>query len=137
MHYYFTDHLGSVRVVGDGGGDVEQVNHYYPYGGLIGDISTNPETQKYKYNGKEYDTMHGLNIFDYGARQYDGAKIVWNRMDQYCEKYYHLSPYSYCGGNPVNAIDSDGELIIFINGNHFGDGGTSAYWNGVDNQIFQ
>jgi hypothetical protein len=25
-----------------------------------------------------------------------------------CEKYYHLSPYAYCGNNPVNAIDPNG-----------------------------
>ena len=135
MHYYFTDHIGSVRVVGDGGGDVEQVNHYYPYGGLIGDISTNPETQKYKYNGKEYDTMHGLNTFDYGARQYDGAKIVWDRMDKYCEKYYNINPYLYCTGNPVNAIDPDGKIIIFINGMHSGSGGSYRYWDNFDSQV--
>ena len=29
-------------------------------------------------------------------------------MDPHAESYYHLSPYSYCGGNPVNAIDPDG-----------------------------
>ena len=46
-------------MVASGTGSIEQINHYYPYGGLIGDISTNPETQKYKYNGKEYDTMNG------------------------------------------------------------------------------
>ena len=107
-HYYFTDHLGSVRVVGDGGGDVEQVNHYYPYGGLIGNLSTNPDKQKYKYNGKEYDTMHGLNTYDYGARQYDGTKIVWDRMDKYCEKYYNINPYVYCAGNPIRFIDPNG-----------------------------
>ena len=27
--------------------------------------------QPYKYNGKELDLMHGLNTYDYGARQYD------------------------------------------------------------------
>lgn len=59
-------------------------------------------------NGKEYDTMHGLNTYDYGARQYDGAKIVWDRMDQYCEKYYNINPYVYCAGNPVRYIDLDG-----------------------------
>lgn len=65
----------------------------------------------------------------------ENAKAMFTSIDPQAEKYYHLSPYVYCGGNPVNAIDPDGELIIFINGNHFGDGGTSAYWNGVDNQI--
>ena len=63
--------------------------------------------------------------------------IFNNRAKLSHQYYYNINPYSYCGGNPVNAIDPDGEPIIFINGNHFGDEGTSAYWNGVDNQIFQ
>lgn len=65
----------------------------------------------------------------------ENTKAMFTTMDPHAENYYNLSPYCYCGGNPVNAIDPDGELIIFINGNHFGDGGTSAYWRGVDNQI--
>ncbi|MDO4819664.1 MAG: hypothetical protein Q3994_04715 [Prevotella sp.] len=86
LHYYIKDHLGSNRIVADENGNIEQKTHYYAYGGIIGDISTNPEAQKYKHNYKEYETMHGLNTYDYGARQYDGTKIVWDRMDQLCEK---------------------------------------------------
>ncbi len=58
--------------------------------------------------------MHGLNTYDYGARQYDPARITWDRMDQLCEKYYHINPYVYCGGNPVNRIDPDGNKIKLI-----------------------
>lgn len=47
----------------------------------------------------------------------------------------NVSPYAFCNGNPVANVDPDGELVIFINGNHFGDGGSSAYWEGIDNQI--
>jgi RHS repeat-associated protein len=71
-------------------------------------ISTNQGEQQFKYNGKEYDPMHGLNEYDYGARQYDPARGQFTTMDPLCEKYYHISPYAYCGGNPVNAVDPDG-----------------------------
>ncbi|MBQ0063418.1 MAG: hypothetical protein KBS94_05270, partial [Prevotella sp.] len=66
FHYYIKDHLGSIRVVCDRNGNAEQVNHYYPYGGLIGDLSTDDNKQKYryKYNGKEFDRMHGLDTYD-------------------------------------------------------------------------
>ena len=29
-------------------------------------------------------------------------------MDPMCEKYYNISPYAYCGNNPVNAVDPSG-----------------------------
>ena len=31
--------------------------------------------QSNKYNGKELDLMHGLNTYDYGARQYDPITV--------------------------------------------------------------
>ena len=85
----------------------EQVNHYYPFGGLMGE-STNDEVQRYKYNGKELDRMHGLNLYDYGARQYDGAGVRFTTMDPLSEKYYNISPYAYCAGNPVVYVDEKG-----------------------------
>lgn len=107
-HFYIRDHLGNNRVVAKADGTVEQTNHYYPYGGLMADISTGSDLQPYKYNGKELDRMHGLDTYDFGARQYAAAIGRWDRVDPLCEKYYDVSPYAYCGGNPINAIDPDG-----------------------------
>ena len=56
--------------------------------------------------------FHGLDTYDYGARQYDPILGRWDRMDPLCEKYYDVSPYAYCGDNPVNAIDADGRKVI-------------------------
>ncbi len=112
-HFYLQDHLGNNRVVANASGQVEQVNHYYPYGGLMAE-STGGDVQRYKYNGKELDRMLGLDWFDYGARHYDGALTMWRTMDPLCEKYYGISPYVYCGNNPINALDLDGRDIIPI-----------------------
>jgi len=109
-HYYLQDHLGSNRVVVNESGTAEQINHYYPFGGLMG-ISTNDDVQRFKYNGKELDRMHGLDWYDYGARHFDAAIGCWHTTDPLCEKYYNLSPYNYCGGNPVKFIDPDGKTI--------------------------
>ncbi len=38
----------------------------------------------------------------------ENAKAMFTTIDPHAESYYHLSPYSYCGGNPINAIDPDG-----------------------------
>lgn len=56
-------------------------------------------------------------------------------VDPLAEKYPNISPYAYVANNPINAIDPDGRLIIFINGQHTGDGGSRKYWNGLDNRI--
>ena len=52
---------------------------------------------------------HGLDLCDFLARQYDPATGLFTTMDPLCEKYYHISPYAYCAGNPVNAVDPDGK----------------------------
>ena len=109
-HTYLTDHQGNVRVVVDENAAVKQVNHYYPYGALFAE-STNGDVQPYKYNGKELDRMHGRDWYDHGARHNDAAIGRWHVMDPLCEKYYDVSPYAYCAGDPVNAIDPDGKSI--------------------------
>ena len=109
-HTYLTDHQGNVRVVVDENAAVKQVNHYYPYGALFAE-STNGNVQPYNYNGKELDRMHGLDWYDHGARHNDAAIGRWHVMDPLCEKYYDVSPYAYCAGDPVNAIDPDGKSI--------------------------
>ena len=71
-HYYLKDHLDNNRVVMNERGVVEQVNHYYAFGGLMGE-SMGGEEQPYKYNGNELDRMHGLDWYDCGPRYYDAT----------------------------------------------------------------
>lgn len=111
FHYFAKDHLGNIRTVTDANGNIEQVTHYYPFGSPIADLSTNAALQPYKYNGKELDATNNLNTYDYGARQYDARLGVWDRMDLYSERYYHLTSYGYCGNNPVSYTDPDGTKI--------------------------
>ena len=108
--YYLQDHLGNNRVVVNQNDSVEQVNHYYPFGALFGE-STDGDVQRFKYNGKELERMHGLDWYDYGARWHDAALGRWATVDPMAEKYYHLSPYNYCGNNPVKFVDPDGTDI--------------------------
>ena len=114
FHYYEKDHLGSVRMVVNENGTIEQVNHYYPFGGVYGDLSYNAEIQKSKYIGKEFDHMHGLDLYDHGARMYDAAKVAWDRVDRHGEKYTQLSPYLYCGNNSLVNVDEDGKRVKTI-----------------------
>ena len=105
-HYYLQDHQGNNRVIVDQTGQKKEVNHYYPFGGTF--ASADGNVQAYKYNGKELDTKKGLNWYDYGARQYDPALGRFTAVDPLTEKYYEMSPYTYCGNNPIKYIDPTG-----------------------------
>ena len=108
FYYYTPDHLGNIREVVDAGGNVQQVTNYYPFGATYAE-STAADFQPYKYNGKELNKMHGLNTYDYGARQHDPILARWDRIDPLAEKYRGISPYVYCTNNPIKLLDQQGK----------------------------
>ena len=79
-----------------------------PFGGLMAE-STEPKEQQFKYNGKEFEPMSGINLYDYGARFYDPVLGRFTTQDPLAEKYGSTSLYVYCHDNPVNRIDPDGK----------------------------
>ncbi len=106
-YYYGKDHLGSVRVITDGSGSVVERNDYYPLGMRTATGNSYPQlaANLYKYNGKEVQTVGGLGFTDYGARMYDDFTGRWFVPDPLAEKYASMSPYMYCGGNPILMTD--------------------------------
>lgn len=118
-HYYEKDHLGSIRMVVNENGTIEQVNHYYPFGGVYGDLGYNSELQRNKYIGKEFDHTSGLDWYDHGARMYDAAKGSWDRVDFLCEKNTSSSIYGYCHNNPILFVDPDGNDDYFSNNGNY------------------
>lgn len=62
-----------------------------------------------KYYGKELDRIHGLNHYDYSAKQYDPARLQFTTRDPHSENYYSWSPYAYVANNPVRLIDKNGK----------------------------
>ena len=149
---YIQDYMDNNRIVVNKNGTVEQVTQYYPYGGVIRDISTllsdvtkgnNENVQKYKFEGPrshqkeidnllarrrafrrgvELDRTFGLDNYDIHARQYFAMAPMWDKIDPLAEKSPGISPYAYCGGDPVNIVDYDGKAIIFVNGFRIGVG---------------
>jgi RHS repeat-associated protein len=128
-HYYLRDHLGNNRSVisWDGSGytnnhwNTAQETNHYPFGmsyqsSFYGD-NYQPEYQPYKFGGKELDAMHGLNWSDFDSRYYDGIVPRFTTPDPMAEKYYSISPYAYCGNNPVNRIDPTGMWIVGLDEN--------------------
>lgn len=53
----------------------------------------------------------GLSLYDFGARWYNPVTPTWTTPDPMAEKYYGISPYAYCAGDPVNLVDPDGKDI--------------------------
>ena len=108
---HVTDHLGSVRAVVDGvSGEVVETNDYYPFGSRW-DVATSlrDDTNRFRYNSKEEQFRFGTPYIDYGARQYDSVLGRWFAQDPLSAKYYGISPYAFCGNNPIRYEDVDGE----------------------------
>ena len=121
VQHYLRDHLGSVRSVIDGDtGAVVETNDYYPSGKRItpppvaepveatSQSATSPN--RWLFSGKESQSFLYANIplLDFGARMYNPTIARWTTSDPMSEKYYGISPYVYCLGNPISIIDPNG-----------------------------
>ena len=118
-------------------GPLVEETHYYPFGLVQQGISSKAFNSNYAVNkilhsskelqNQEFTDGSGLDLYDYGARFYDVQTGRWHKTDNKAELYFATSPYVYALNQPTNAIDPDGNLVIFINGNHFGEKG-HKYW---------
>ena len=98
--YYIKDLLGNIRetYVHPEAGYKECIQRmqYYP-SGLPWAEAMIPSEQPYKYNGKEFIEMHGLDEYDSKARWYYPAICRTTTMDPYAvlQIYYCLNYYQY------------------------------------------
>jgi len=66
-----------------------------------------PPKYPQSFTGKERDSETGFSYF--GARYYDSDLMTgWLSVDPMSDKYPNISPYAYCGWNPVKLVDPDG-----------------------------
>ncbi|WP_374173052.1 RHS repeat-associated core domain-containing protein [Flavobacterium tructae] len=110
--YQYKDHLGNVCLSYDKTLAIKEESNYYPFG--LKHNGYNPVKvgveNKYKYNGKELQDELSLNLYDYGARNYDPTLGRWMNIDPLAEMGRRWSPYNYGLDNPLFFIDPDGML---------------------------
>ena len=126
IHYFHTDHLGSVRAITNDNGETVEQNAYYPFGSRHTFGNTYAQTtNRFKFNGKEEQTAGNLNYLDYGARMYDSNIGRWTTQDPLAEQMYGITPYRFSLNNPTNIIDIFGLSDYFdFNGQYLGSDGS-------------
>ena len=69
------------------------------------------KSYKYRYNSKEFQDELSLNLYDYGARNYDPALGRWMNIDPLADNIHNFdySPYNYVKNNPIVFLDPNGE----------------------------
>ena len=92
------------------GSNILSVTDYYPFGAPFRQPSVGLNG-KYLYQGKEWQSSLGLNLYDHHARQYDPYLGRWHAQDP---QQQFASPYLAMGNNPVSVVDPDGELAWFV-----------------------
>ena len=129
VRYHVTDHLGSVRAVIHGNASTTtypltgfySIDDFAPFGiksassasSYLSLASTGSTVSlRDGFTGQEdQGPDFGVGYSDFGARQYSPILSRWLVPDPMGEKYYDVSPYAYCAGNPVNLVDPGGLSI--------------------------
>ena len=101
-------------------GALLEETHYYPFGLVMSGISSKSAgtlTNKYKFGGKElqsneFSDNSGLEMYDFGARNYDQQIGRFHTVDPLASKFPHQSPYSAMDNDPINKIDPTGMAAI-------------------------
>jgi RHS repeat-associated protein len=115
VYYYFSDHLGTARIVASSSGSVLDDSDFYPFGTErpILSSSGNP----YKFTGKERDAESGLDNF--GLRYLTSSMGRFMSPDSIANDWELANPqtwnrYAYARNNPLIYVDPDGAAVELI-----------------------
>ncbi len=109
-YYRHSDHLGSANWITDQDGHAVQYLHYLPYGELLLNQQVAGYDERYKFTDKERDAESGYDYF--GARYYASPLYNWTSVDPLADQSPQISPYAYCGWNPIKFIDPNGRRAM-------------------------
>ena len=109
VYFYHGDHLGSANWITDIKGDAIQYMHYAPYGEMWYNQQGSAYNERFRFTGKERNDETGYDFF--GARYYASSLPLWLSVDPLADKYPYISPYAYCGWNPIKYVDPNGKWL--------------------------
>jgi RHS repeat-associated protein len=108
--FYAEDHLGSIRDLRMGDGQVLASYDYEPYGAPTRADETGGVTADYRYAGLVNHAPSGLYLAHY--RAYSPTTGRWMSRDPIFEAG-GVNLYAYVGNNPVNGIDPSGLVKLY------------------------
>lgn len=113
--HFFSDHLGTPRLITNRSGGKISAHKYLPFGDEITDPSQ--DTERLKFTGHERDAstldyMHARYYFPKWGR-FLSVDPTWSSAD--LSRPQSWNRYSYVMNNPVNMTDPDGKVPILVN----------------------
>lgn len=111
IYWYHPDYIGNVEFVTDRTGQPYQHFYYAAFGDpmVSQHVGTGSFNSAFRFNAKEYDEETGN--YYYGARYYEPKSSIWMGVDALATSYPGMNPYKFTMGNPIMAIDPDGNWL--------------------------
>ncbi len=116
VNYYFSDHLGTARIITNSTGSILDDSDFYPFGGERPISSSSGNT--YKFTGKERDSESGLDNF---AARFNSSTLGRflspdpDNAGALLGSPQSWNAYSYVLNSPLNYVDPTGLDCIYIN----------------------
>jgi len=113
-YFYLHDRLGSVRMVVDDEGTVQNTYTYDPFGNDFSSEVSETVDNAFKFTGQYYDSE--INQYYLRARMYDPTLMRFTSIDPVKGKLKQpltLHRYLYCANDPFNRTDPDGRFASF------------------------
>lgn len=115
MAYYYTwDHLGSIRELIDGSGNILTRYGYDAFGRVTTTHVSGTHDATFQYTGDYYHATSGLDLTHY--RAYDPNTGKWLSRDplENAERLQGPNLYEYCKNDPVLYTDPDGRVVPVV-----------------------